>query len=60
MLRAVLNGHSIDLTAPCEVWKNDQMFGYEMMREKIDRSRGDSQKISEKSGIETGSEEDVF
>jgi hypothetical protein len=36
------------------------MFGYEMMKDKIERTRNESQKLSERSGVDTGSEEDVF
>lgn len=60
VLKAVLNGCRVDMTAPCEVWKNDHMFGYEMMREKVERARTESQKLSERSAVETGSEEDVY
>jgi hypothetical protein len=60
VLRAVLNGHHVDMTQPCEVWDNDHMFGYEQMRERQMSVRSQSQKIEERSGVETGSEEDVY
>ena len=58
VLRAVLNGVKIDMTQPCELWKNDVMFGYEMIRDKKQTKVSDSQQIGQ--GSETGSEEDMF
>jgi hypothetical protein len=59
MLRAVLNRQKIDMTLPCEVWKNNELFGYEVMREKKDQAN-DGNRISHKSAVETGSEEDIY
>ena len=32
VLRAVLNGYSIDMSSPCQIHKDNEMFGYEMVR----------------------------
>ena len=36
------------------------MFGYEQMRDRQMSARDQSQKIEERSGVDTGSEEDVY
>ena len=64
VLRAVLNGYPIDLSNPCRIHKDNEMFGYEMIRNSKDFKRArDFRKehsISDKPQSPSGGSEDDY
>ena len=64
VLRAVLNGYPIDMSHPCRIHKENEMFGYEMIRNSKDLKRArdfrKEQSISEKPLRPSGSSEDDY
>ena len=65
VLRAVLNGFSIDMSAPCQIHIDNEMFGFKMMRDKRLQKQGhehdsDRKSISDQPEFSPGSEDDYY